>query len=371
MENKEIFLFALFTLWYFYPKNLFIRFYNSSIEACATLHFLMNYNKDILKEIEEIKKPEVKYEDKYLNEIRKIDKEFIFDHLEEELYATKTTEFYDKIISDYSYKMSKIQFKLLKIEENLTKREDYYYVSNDEDATNENSSSDLLEDQKTLKNEEATLKEQYKPSEFTKSAEEEAKEFVIKKRLEKLNNCYIIEYTPLGNVLMIYDLERETFKYFSDSSIPYRYLDVVSRKYVKQFACRPLYIDMDDEILLAEEKWKKDKKIKEDEEAKREECIKNQKPISVKKSVFAKFKSYNKEAGTGHVNVAAPPKNSIPNRNMNEKKENGKIILKDKANRYTYEGKIVNFSFIKKPDRKVIDKKFAMTFGDFKKLQSK
>ena len=54
---------------------------------------------------------------------------------------------------------------------------------------------------------------------------------------------------------------------------------------------------------------------------------------------------------------------------LTEKQEQEKILLKERANRYTYEGKFANFSFIKKVDRKLVDKKFAMTFADFKKMQ--
>ena len=88
-----------------------------------------------------------------------------------------------------------------------------------------------------------------------------------------------------------------------------------------------------------------------------------------KKTVFAKFKSYNKEAGTGHVNTSAPPKNSIPNNKVTENNTNEKVLLKENANRYSYEGKLSNFNFLKKVDRKVVDKKYAMTFADFKRLQ--
>ena len=88
-----------------------------------------------------------------------------------------------------------------------------------------------------------------------------------------------------------------------------------------------------------------------------------------KKNVFAKFKSYNKEAGTGHVNIAAPPKNSIPNNKVTETKSDEKVLLKENANRYSYEGKLSNFNFLKKVDRKVVDKKYAMSFADFKRLQ--
>ena len=87
-----------------------------------------------------------------------------------------------------------------------------------------------------------------------------------------------------------------------------------------------------------------------------------------KKDVFAKFKNYNKESGTGKVNRGvAPPKNSIPNNIMKNNDEN--TVLKENANHYTCEGKLCNFSFLKKPDRKIIDKKYAMTFAEFKKLK--
>ena len=67
--------------------------------------------------------------------------------------------------------------------------------------------------------------------------------------------------------------------------------------------------------------------------------------------------------------MGAPPKNSIPNNKVTDNNSNEKILLKENANRYSYEGKISNFNFLKKIDRKVVDKKYAMTFADFKRLQ--
>ena len=97
-----------------------------------------------------------------------------------------------------------------------------------------------------------------------------------------------------------------------------------------------------------------------------------------KPQVFAKFKSYNTEAGTGRVNKAPPPKNNIPQNKLNiskniikidgDNKENGKLLLKEKANRYSYQGKMCNFNFLQKIDKKIIDKKSALTFADFKKM---
>ena len=68
--------------------------------------------------------------------------------------------------------------------------------------------------------------------------------------------------------------------------------------------------------------------------------------------------------------MVAPPKNSIPNKPLTKEQENEKIILKERANRYTYEGKISNFNFLKKVERKIVYKKYAMTFADFKRMQN-
>ena len=43
-----------------------------------------------------------------------------------------------------------------------------------------------------------------------------------------------------------------------------------------------------------------------------------------------------------------------------------KIILKDNANRYSCQGKIQNFSIIKRPEKKLLSKKLAMSFATFK-----
>ena len=116
--------------------------------------------------------------------------------------------------------------------------------------------------------------------EIKKVSEKQSINYIIDRRLDRFKNCYVIEKTPIGNVLMIYEKNRESFKYYSDSNIPYRYLEVVARKYVKLFGCRPIFVDMEEELNLFEEKLEKEreiKKIKENEEKKKdEEAIKNQ-----------------------------------------------------------------------------------------------
>lgn len=202
--------------------------------------------------------------------------------------------------------------------------------------------------------------------------------------INHLKNNFVMEYTPVGNVLMYYNVVKECFDYYSDSTIPYRYLEVVARKYVLMNNCVSLYFDMEEELKKCEVKnrerdGEKDlEDLKERIDLKKEEkdlnkvLNKDLKDLKdLKKSVFAKFKSYNKEGGTGHVNTAAPSKNNISQINVNSKANNSEnVCLKEHANRYSHQGKILNFSMLQKVDRTKVDKKFAMTYADFKRLKN-
>jgi hypothetical protein len=182
----------------------------------------------------------------------------------------------------------------------------------------------------------------------------------------RLSTCVLFESTPVGNVIMLYNDTRKVFEYYSDSSVPYRYLETVCRKYVITFNCKHLYVVMESEL---KKNMEESKRISEEKEEK-EKKEKNNPDMTnkPKKNVFAKFKSYNKEAGTGHVNIAVPPKNSIPNLRIDAKHSNEPVVLKENVNRYSYQGKTGNYSFLKKISRR-IDKNAAMTFADFKKQQ--
>ena len=319
----------------------------------------------------------VKYEDKYLEEVRRMDREFHFeDHAD---FNSKMAEFLESINSSNTKRRDEIskivgQIDLkLQIYDGVADDYIFYNDNNDDDSsgqTKEDKMKELTEEKTPLLEEAALLLSCLETpdgqAECAKQAREEAIKFFLDKKIEGLGNCCVLEHTPLGNVVMLYDNVRETFKYYSDNTIPYRYLEVVARKYVKQFNCRPIFVDMDEEIQLAEKQNQERKEKEESDKKKKEEKPASQ--IEEKRNVFAKFKSYNKEAGTGHVNTGAPPKNSLPNKSKPDKPD-ADYILKNNANRFTYEGRLANFSFIKKVDRKVVDKKAAMTFADFKKMK--
>jgi hypothetical protein len=208
--------------------------------------------------------------------------------------------------------------------------------------------------------------------------EKEAQEYMHDLFLKKFKNNFIIENTPLGNVAMCYNHERETFEYFSDKTMPYRYLEPVSRKYVMTYHCKPLYIDMEYELKQAEEKMKQE----HDKQKEMEESQSQSQPKT--KDVFAKLKKYNQDAVS---KPSAPPRNNRsnqtqipnhiksklaqiqnPNANPKQNQQNILQLLKENANRYTHSGRFVNFMILKSVDRKVVDKKYALSYKDYIEL---
>ena len=333
---------------------------------------------ETIETIKSFQKERVPYEEKYLIEVRNMKNEYVFTeeeleteekmlrHLEEE--ENKTVSQCVMVLNE---KIDELKMQLLDLDEN--------------DESDENSESETIgksqKDGTILKKIKTSLETEIKTHEtkildlqesLSKNNEvskEKAHQYIIDEQLKKFKNNFIIEYTPLGNVLLFYNHEKLAFEYYSDLTIPYRYLETVTRKYVLTYNYRPLYIDMEEELKEYE------KKLEEKEKTKSEIITVSKS----KKQVFAKFKSYNTEAENGRVNKAPPPKNNIPQNRLNvsknivkidvnSKDNNGKLLLKENANRYSYQGKFCNFNFLKKIDKKIVDKKYALTFADFKKM---
>lgn len=402
MIDKSIFF--IWAIWYFYTYGPPVLLFNFLLKFYYFYDgFFTYYNKIIYPEYWKDEKTEEnleadnieittetpkeppKYEDKYLEDIRRLNKEWEFTEDENNNLPKLIADFCNRYIESRTNRIEEITNEIINIEKEIIEDNDSInYVDNFDSECDEFINKNTLEERNNerrtkieeLRQEANKIKTQIGTDEGINELRNEsinqARQYIINTRLDKLKNCYVIEKTPVGNVLMIYEKDRESFKYYSDCNIPYRYLEVVGRKYVKLFECRPIFVDMEEELRLFEEKWEKEqeiKKLKEDEERKKtEESVKNNIKIEQKKNVFAKFKSYNKDAG-GKISMVAPPKNSIPNKSVTENKENEKILLKEKANRYTYEGKFANFNFLQKTERKVFNKKLGLSFSDFKKIK--
>jgi hypothetical protein len=196
---------------------------------------------------------------------------------------------------------------------------------------------------------------------------EQAHQYMVNSKLDGYINNYINEMTPLGNVYMRYNNTKKSFEYYSNNTIPYRYLEPVGRKYVLTYFCKPLFVDIEDELNKA--KLKKDD-LKEAKELKEKE----QKESKEKgqRDLFAKLKSYNsatQEMSKMGKQNALPPqfKANLPNVNTSNNPDD--MLLKENANRYTWEGRLTNMNLLKKVDRKTVDKSYAMSFADFKRLR--
>jgi len=132
-----------------------------------------------------------------------------------------------------------------------------------------------------------------------------------------MKGCFIIEMTPIGNVIMQYDVDKEAFVYYSDNMIPFRYLETVARKYVCTYNCKELYIERHEIVNKDEEK----------------PVVKTKDLIQLKR------------------NAVKPVINKV----------------EVKMNRYSNLGRLSNFNMLQKVERHVTDKKRLLTFSEFKR----
>jgi len=140
---------------------------------------------------------------------------------------------------------------------------------------------------------------------------------IDKEDLEQFKNKIIIENTPRGNILLYFNFETEVFDYYCDKKdIPYLYLETVARKYVTQYNCKQIFVNMVDEL-------------KKDSSENIKKPIPDNKQINqiVQKTPFAEYKKYNKNLSRGNKN------------------DTKKYILKENSNRYSYYQCIILYLF--------------------------
>ena len=346
-------------------------------------------------EVEELavvtKKIETKFEDKYLEKFKAFPNEFCFsleEMGEEQNEYERIKSLTEKSKSDIILEIQGKLFKINEIQENgnITNDTDKHYTENinnfgksqlieyfdlqedDDDIDFEELYTDLMKEKDNL---EKDLKEAEDKIITDDEFKEMARKYTVNKKLDKFTDNYILESTPLGNIYMRYNNSKGSFEYFSNNTIPYRYLEPVGRKYVMIYWCKPIFIDLQEELKRAEIKYDDEMKKRDVEEKRRQEDIKNN-PNNLK-SVMARMKSYNKDTN----NYDTKNKSSVKNRSLppqikatvqNISQNSEKRLLKENANRYTWEGRLTGFCPLKKIDKKVVNKQLSMTYADFKKL---
>jgi hypothetical protein len=160
----------------------------------------------------------------------------------------------------------------------------------------------------------------------------------------------VTETTPRGDVLMYYSSKLGSFVYHSRTKeIPYKYLETVARKYVIEYNCKKLYVDIRKEFEKGLNKYKeikaKEEKAAADAKDGKVEELKENK----KKQIFANLKTYNRKG------------------EVHNKQKDKIYILKEQANRYSYRGKIEEYSEAKVES--CLDKNDKdIDFASFKKM---
>lgn len=184
--------------------------------------------------------------------------------------------------------------------------------------TNEENNSELPYEMKWFDEfDEEEEKEENEDNNDKKTKGELTEDFV-----NNLSLKTVTETTPRGDVIMYYSSKLNTFVYHSNTKeIPYKYLETVARKYVIEYKCKSLYIDIRKEFEKGVNKYKK---IKEREERAKENKDSNENE-NKKKQIFANLKTYNRKG------------------EVHNKQKDKIYILREQSNRYSYRGKIEEY----------------------------
>jgi hypothetical protein len=120
-------------------------------------------------------------------------------------------------------------------------------------------------------------------------------------------------------ISMRYEPDTESFWWYCNSStIPYKYLETVARKYVCKFNRLDVFIDIREELKKGIEENKKRNQTKENE---------GDTPSANEKKIYAKFRKYNKKAARTDPSLGGK-----------------RLIIKARANRYSYKGKMDDYN---------------------------
>ena len=361
---------------YFVDFIEFIHYNNPLLLQYYENEYLELYEiKEEVKEVKEVKELESEkqeqvelYENKYLVRFKNFTNEYSFNELDLKYENNK----FNKLINDYNYLIKSLEVNILNNTTKMTSLLSFEEELKDEllikypngeiekisDETDEtefdvkvwddydklcdlreiitNERNKLEKDSNKLIN----LKEKTEEI-LNVELKEESHSNMIDNKLNGFINNYIIENTPVGNVIMRFNNNKKSFEYYSNHSVPYRYLEPIGRKYVLTYRCKDIFVNMDEEI----EKANKLNEIKKNEKKNENKIFK-----LLDKSLIQNNKvemSQNRNSQT-----IINPINNID------------MIIKN-ANRYTWEGTLCDFKIIKTEKKSNANK---ISFKEFKTI---
>lgn len=138
----------------------------------------------------------------------------------------------------------------------------------------------------------------------------------------------LFQSSPRGNIIMYYDPYKLGFSYYSDQTVSYDILNVYAMRYVKMFSCYDFFFD--ECVTTAPSPL-----LKLVEEEKKENLEKKEVKSILKNARFAKFKNYNKSESK-----------------VKDTEEKGEPETIKQRNRFMNLGRLSNFSFLQKVEKK-------------------
>jgi hypothetical protein len=180
----------------------------------------------------------------------------------------------------------------------------------------------------------------YKPEELEKEL------IISKNELEtRWNNNMLIEDTPDGNVVMYYDVYKQTFVYTCDKQLSFKMITAVAIKYVLEFRCIDFFVDMTilppdykSPITIATEEY--DKRELEKKREKRRKM-----GIDFEGAPFIKKKS-----------TIIEKKSTIIEKTSDKHRTTTELVYK---NAFQYKGRLSTISFLQKQVEKNHDNLFG------------
>lgn len=165
----------------------------------------------------------------------------------------------------------------------------------------------------------------------------------------------MMEYTPMGNVIMYYDPYKHGFSYYSNHTLMDYFSNALAMKYVLMFKCRDFFVDE----TISPEKSPLIEIMKSGENQKKEKTGKSHRSI------------YN----TGEqANVFIKRKTLDRIKDKKEKENNDSPIEIKTKNKFIRVGKIEDFSFLQKPKKSSVfnttKTSYSILFDDIPKLSN-
>ena len=211
------------------PAQKIFGIFSSVVFGFFIKNYYFSFHKTT-KEIEQVVEKIIPHEEKYNKQFDDL-KSYDERDIPSEILNQKIASLKDKYKRD-----------LYSFQSDYSHMESFY---NNDDYESDN--DDIYDDEEAMQLRDEIIKLQSllkNENQIKTNALQECLADVKLKLMNSLQNNFILENTPIGNVVMVYNCKKEGFSYYSDKSISNKYLESVCKKYCIQFKCKMLFNDV-------------------------------------------------------------------------------------------------------------------------------